>query len=142
MRKRIQIDEAELQRLKALGYTHRQLAEHFGCSESTISQRLNPKTLEAAKRCHKRWKQRGPLPFVEFVCVYCHKYAWGPERSRFCGRDCANKWNTFGQYAPQFTPRQLREYVAIRGVSRESAKRIGYTLDQLKKAIEDDKPAN
>jgi hypothetical protein len=136
-KRRIQINPAELQRLLALGYTHRQLAEHFGCCESTITRRLNPKTLEAAKRCHKRWKQRGPLPLVEYCCQWCHKLNMGKGGQRFCSKDCSNKWITYGQFSPQFSARQLREYVAVRGLSKESAQLLGYTLEQLRNAIND-----
>ena len=138
MSNRIQIDPDELQRLLALGFTHAQLAEHFGCCGQTITRRLNPKSREANRRCNKRWHKRGPLPFVEFVCQWCHKLGMGKDGQRFCGQDCSDKFKTYGQYAPQFSKRQLVEYVAIRGLSRESAQLIGMTLDQLRKGISDE----
>jgi len=72
------------------------------------------------------------------VCQWCHKIGMSKPGGKFCGRDCANKWNTYGKFAPQFSARQLREYVAVRGLSKESAQLLGITLEQLRKAVEDE----
>lgn len=137
---RKEIDDNEIRRLWALGYTYAEIGKRLGCSNTTIKRRIRPHLRESGNRSRQRLARSGQRAFVEKCCRWCHViYQTNNPNQKTCGNQkCKAMLARFGGMMPRFSQRQLIEHVAIRGLSVESARAVGLSLEELKRAVEDE----
>lgn len=137
MSRRKEIDENEVRRLWALGYTYKEIGERLDCSNTTIKRRIRPHLREQGNRSRQRLRREGQIAFVEKCCRWCHViYQTKNPNQKTCGNQkCKAMLARFGGMMPRFSQRQLVEHVAIRGLNIESARAVGLSLEELRAAI-------